>query len=166
MIKIFLELPEDMFEVEELFDLTFGPGRNTLGSYRFRDGVSPISELCFVMRDEFNVLVGAIRFWPILVGIKRSPGLLLGPLGVHPTKQGEGLGEILIRTSLKKARSLGWLWVILVGDIDYYKRFSFSKDLIDSLYYFDSSLNHRLLGYELVEGSMSNLAGSLIKFSG
>ena len=165
MISIFEELPSDFFEVEELLNLTFGPGRNALSSYRFRDGISPVSDLCFVMRDEFNVLVGIIRLWPISVGLKRHPALLLGPLGVHSTRQGEGLGEILIRTALKRAKRLGWLRVLLVGDLEYYKRFGFSKRLVDGIYMYKTSVDERLLGKELVEGSMLNLSGPIFKFS-
>ena len=164
MIEISKELPDDISEVEELLDLTFGPGRNTLSSYRFRDGVEPIKDLCLIMRDEYNVLVGSIRFWPILIGLQRSPGLLLGPLGVHLTRQGEGLGEILISTALKKAKILGWSRVLLVGDIKYYGRFGFSASLIEGIYLFEKNGNERLLGTELIDGSMLNLSGPLFKF--
>jgi len=36
----------------------------------------------------------AIRFWPVQVA--GQPVLLLGPVAVHPTRQGEGLGGFLI----------------------------------------------------------------------
>ena len=45
---------------------------------------------------------------------------------LHPTRQREGLGGVLIRESLKKAAELGWQYVILVGDAPYYRRFGFS----------------------------------------
>ena len=165
MIEIFEESVSDLSEVEGLLDLTFGPGRHALSSYRLRDGVSPVSKLCLIMRDEFNVLVGVIRFWPIFIGFQKSPGLLLGPLGIHPTRQGEGLGEILIGRAMKKAKSLGWVRVILVGDIEYYKRFGFSQNLSSSLHLSDKTSGDRLLGNELVEGSMLNLSGPLFNFS-
>ena len=164
MIEISKELPDDKLEVEELLDLTFGPGRNALSSYRFRDGVEPIKDLCLIMRDEYNVLVGSIRFWPILIGLQRSPGLLLGPLGVHSTRQGEGLGEILISTALKDAKILGWSRVVLVGDVNYYGRFGFSARLIDGIYLHEKNGDERLLGTELIKGSMLNLSGPLFKF--
>jgi len=164
MIEISKELPDDKLEVEELLDLTFGPGRNALSSYRFRDGVEPIKDLCLIMRDEYNVLVGSIRFWPILIGSQRSPGLLLGPLGVHSTRQGEGLGEILISTALKEAKTLGWLRVFLVGDVNYYGRFGFSASLIDGIFLHEKNVDERLLGTELIKGSMLNLSGPLFKF--
>ena len=164
MIEISKELPDDKLEVEELLDLTFGPGRNALSSYRFRDGVEPIKDLCLIMRDEYNVLVGSIRFWPILIGLQRSPGLLLGPLGVHSTRQGEGLGEILISTALKDAKILGWSRVVLVGDVNYYGRFGFSARLIGGIYLHEKNGDERLLGTELIKGSMLNLSGPLFKF--
>ncbi len=165
MIKIFQESPTDIVEVEELLDLTFGPGRKALSSYRFRDGVNSVSELCLIMRDEFHVLVGVIRFWPVLIGLQRSSGLLLGPLSIHPTRQGEGLGDILITTSLKKAKEKGWLRVVLVGDLAYFSRFGFSKNTVKSIYLRDNNQDERLLGNELAVGSMFNLSGPLFKFS-
>ena len=165
MIEIFEELQSDIPEVEELLDLTFGPGRNALSSYRFRTGIYPVSKLCLTMRDEYQVLVGVIRFWPILIGSKRSPGLLLGPLGIHPTRQGEGLGEVLISTGLTKAKELGWVRVVLVGDIAYYGRFGFSNSLMRGIYINDKASSERLLGAELVDGSMSSLSGPLLRFS-
>ena len=164
MIEIFKELPGDMLEVEELLDLTFGSGRNALSSYRYRDGIDPVSDLCLLMRDEYNVLVGVVRFWPVLIGSKNMPSLLLGPLGVHPTRQGEGLGEILINDALEKAKSIGWTRVILVGDLSYYQRFGFSRNATDGIYLEKNIENKRLLGAELVSGSMHKLSGPVTKW--
>ena len=164
MIEIFEELPQDAIEVEELLDLTFGPGRAALGSYRYRNKVNPISKLCLIMRDEFDVLVGVIRFWPILIGERFLPGILLGPLSIHPIRQGEGLGEILIIRALKKAKKLGWTRVLLVGELDYYQRFGFSRRVAKGIYMSDELSNKRLLGRELVSGSMQNLSGMVYSF--
>ncbi len=164
MIQIFEELPRDTAEAEELLDLTFGPGRVALGSYRFRDKVKPVPELCLVMRDEFDVLVGVIRFWPILIGEPTLPGILLGPLSIHPIRQGEGLGEILIINALKRAKKYGWSRVLLVGDIAYYQRFGFSRSFVEGIYMSDKMSNERLLGCELVSGSMMNLSGPVSRF--
>ena len=164
MIKIFQEVESDIDEIEVLLDLTFGAGRNALHSYRYRDGVNSIPELCFILRDEFDILVGIIRFWPILIGARRLPGLLLGPLGIHPTKQGEGLGELLIRKGIRRAIKIGWSRVVLVGDEAYYGRFGFSKTVIRNVYFNDNLSSERLLGQELKTGSMINVNGPLFKF--
>lgn len=125
MYQLSQETEADWWEVEALFDLCFAPGREALSSYRLRDGVPPVPELCLLARDGDAILGGAIRFWPIRVG--KSQALLLGPVAVHPTHQGEGLGGLLIRDSLAQARALGWHRILLVGDAPYYGRFGFEK---------------------------------------
>ena len=124
VLDMILETKQDWWEVEALFDLCFAPGRVALSSYRLRDNADPVFELCHIVRDKEGTLCGAIRFWPVQVS--GHPVLLLGPVAVHPTRQGEGLGEFLIRKNLKRASNLGWTHVILVGDSTYYRRFGFT----------------------------------------
>ena len=114
----------DTAEVEALYDLCFAPGREALSSYRLRDGVPPVAPLCLILRD-YGTIAAAIRHWPVRIGQK--PALLLGPVAVHPTRQGEGLGGWLILESLDRARALGWDRVMLVGDEPYYSRFGFAR---------------------------------------
>ena len=117
------ETPEDRWEVEALYDLCFAPGREALSSYRLRDGIDPVADLSLVARDENGILAGAIRYWPVRIGTAQA--LLLGPVAVHPTYQGEGLGGYLILESLERARAHGWRRAMLVGDAPYYGRFGF-----------------------------------------
>ncbi|MEL6425365.1 MAG: N-acetyltransferase [Pseudomonadota bacterium] len=124
MFRLSPEMPEDAYEVELLYDLCFAPGRTALSSYRLREG-PPVAELCTVARDEYDVMSGAIRYWPVEIGT--APALLLGPIAVHPVRQGEGLGGLLIETTLERAEALGWARVLLVGDEPYYRRFGFEK---------------------------------------
>ena len=88
MLELIRETKEDWWEVESLFDLCFAPGREALSSYRLRDDLGPISELCFLLRDETGAVVAAVRFWKVQIACK--PVLLLGPIAVHPTRQGVG----------------------------------------------------------------------------
>ena len=135
MFRILREKPDDSAEVEFLFDLAFAPGRTALSSYRLRDGVEAVADLSLVARDEYDVIGGAIRYWPVRVGEAGTPALLLGPVAVHPTRQGEGIGALLIAESLDRARERGWTRVILVGDEPYYRRFGFSRDAARGLDY-------------------------------
>tara|TARA_R110002124_G_scaffold61315_5_gene168077 strand:- start:1514 stop:2050 length:537 start_codon:yes stop_codon:yes gene_type:complete len=157
MYNITQETAADWWEVEGLFDLSFAPGREALSSYRLRDGVSPVADLCLVARDGDGVLGGAVRFWPIEIGHNCDPALLLGPIAVHPTRQGEGLGGSLIHTSLLKAKALGWERVILIGDEPYYSRFGFRK--APFLQYPPPTNPDRLLYLEVVSGGFSNTTG-------
>lgn len=119
------ETAQDRWEVEALFDHCFAPGREALSSYRLREGVAPEASLCLVARDDDGILAGAIRFWPVLAGGARA--LLLGPIAVHPTRQGEGLGAWLMGAALERAEAAGWARVLLVGDAPYYGRFGFER---------------------------------------
>ncbi|MEP3843929.1 MAG: N-acetyltransferase [Paracoccaceae bacterium] len=125
MYELRSEKPSDWWEIEALYDLCFAPGREALSSYRLRDGVPPVKKLCLVARDVDGILGGAIRFWPVNIG--QIKALLLGPVAVHPTRQGEGLGGFLIEGSLDIAQDLGWDRVVLVGDAPYYSRFGFHR---------------------------------------
>ena len=86
MLTLAEETPGDWWEVEAFYDLCFAPGREALSSYRLRDGVAPVGPLCLTLRDREGILVGAIRYWPVRVGGQEA--LLLGPVAVHPTRQG------------------------------------------------------------------------------
>ncbi len=148
------ETPGDVWEVEALYDLCFAPGREALSSYRLRDGVAPVAPLCLTLRDG-GALAGAIRFWPITVGGARA--LLLGPVAVHPTRQGEGLGGWLILDSLDRARALGWERVLLVGDAPYYSRFGFAR--LAAVEMPPPTNPERVLGLALVPGAWDDVAG-------
>jgi len=155
------ETPDDEAEVEYLFDLAFAPGRGALSSYRLRDGVAPVEEICLVARDDLGVLAGAIRYWPVWIGA--SPCLLLGPVAVHPTRQGEGLGGLLMEQSLELARGLGWSRVVLVGDAPYYRRFGF--EVAEGLEFPPPTNPQRLLCQELVAGAFDGVFGMVSKVS-
>ena len=51
MYEICPETAADEPEVEALYDLCFAPGRTALSSYRLRDGVAKVADLCLVLRD-------------------------------------------------------------------------------------------------------------------
>ena len=70
--------------------------------------------------DGEGILAGAIRYWPVKVG--GAPVALLGPVAVHPTRQGEGLAAMLLHRSLASARKRDWDRVLLVGDLPYLKQ--------------------------------------------
>ncbi|MFC7705671.1 GNAT family N-acetyltransferase [Plastorhodobacter daqingensis] len=156
------ETAEDAWDVEALYDLCFAPGREALSSYRLRDGVPRISQLCLALRDEDQVLAAAIRYWPVRVG--GAPCLLLGPVAVHPTRQGEGLGALLIHESLAEARRLGWERVLLVGDAPYYRRFGFVRR--EGVLMPPPTNPERVLGFELVSGAWAGVQGPVTRGDG
>ncbi len=162
---------EDAGAVEALFDRVFGRTRYSLSSYRLREGVPPVAELCRVACGLDGLILGAIRFWPIRVGDEGIPALLTGPVGVHPTRQGEGLGGALLRAGLNRARRLGmppeavesgsWKRVVLVGDEPYYRRFGFRRALAAFLEFPAPTDPSRVLALELEPGAMQGVSGAV-----
>ena len=152
------ETSQDWWEVEDLFDHCFAPGREALSSYRLRDGVAPVPELSLVARDDLNILAGAIRFWPVRVG--GIAALLLGPIAVHPTRQGEGLGRFLIENALDRAE--GWERAMLVGDAPYYGKFGFAK--LEDVHMPPPTNPERVLGRALSPGAWDGVSGNVTKW--
>ena len=150
------EGPDDAAEVEALYDLCFAPGREALSSYRLRRGVPPVAGLCLTLRED-GVLAAAIRHWPVRVA--DHPALLLGPVAVHPTRQGEGLGGWLITESLDRARALGWPRAMLVGDAPYYTRFGFTR--LDGVEMPPPTNPDRVLGLALTPGAWGGITGAV-----
>lgn len=161
MDRLLPETARDTAEVEALLDLAFGPGRVALSSYRLRDGIEPVPGLCLVARDDYDSLAGTIRFWPVLIGAAGAPALLLGPVAVHPTRQGEGLGALLIAESLERARAAGWTRVVLVGDAPYYQRFGFTREAARGLGFPPPINPERLLARALEPGAFEGVGGML-----
>ena len=159
MFELKRETSDDWWEVEALYDLCFAPGREALSSYRLRDGVPSVPELSLVARDLDGILAGAIRYWPIRVD--DYPALLLGPIAVHPTRQAEGLGGLLIRTSLEVAKEAGEKRVLLVGDAPYYGRFGFEK--LDGVEMPPPTNPERVLGRALQTGGWDGVRGTVTR---
>jgi predicted N-acetyltransferase YhbS len=158
-IELARETKEDWWEVEELFNHCFAPGREALSSYRLRDDIPPVSELCLVARDALNIVAGAIRFWPVMVGGKEA--LLLGPIAVHPIHQGEGLGRVLIESALDRAQ--GWDRVMLVGDAPYYSKFGFRK--LTDVTMPPPTNPERILGRALTDGAWDTVTGQVTRWA-
>ena len=107
------ERPQDGPQIEALLDRAFGPDRHARPSYRLREGVEPVRNLCFVAEDEGRI-VGTIRHWPVRIGATER-ALLLGPIAVDPVRERQGIGRRLVRTGLDRASAAGHEAVVAVG---------------------------------------------------
>jgi predicted N-acetyltransferase YhbS len=151
------ETSDDWWEIEALYDTAFAPGRGALSSYRLREEVPPVADLCRVARDADGIIGGAIRYWPVQIGTDGA--LLLGPVAVHPTAQGEGLGAALIRDTLARAAELGHARVLLVGDAPYYARFGFVR--LEGIQMPPPTNPDRVLGAALTPNAWRGVAGTV-----
>jgi putative acetyltransferase len=72
-------------------------------------------------------VVGHIALSPAVVGDDPDGWFLLGPVGVLPHLQGQGIGSALVREALRHMRDIGATGVVLVGDPGFYTRFGFAN---------------------------------------
>jgi putative acetyltransferase len=87
---------------------------------RASDAWLPTLSLVAVVADE---IVGHVVCTRAHVG--PAPALGLGPLSVHPDRQGQGVGSALMHAVLGSADALDEPVVVLLGHPDYYPRFGF-----------------------------------------
>ncbi len=162
------EAPGHLGAIETLLDLSFGPGRFAKSSYRLREGVKPLTELCAVAEID-GMIRGSIRYWPIVIeygDVKPAlPALLLGPLAVDPELRGKGVGIALMKHTLERAKQAGHQAVILVGDEPYYAKLGFSRLAAMGLEMPTPQDPNRLLGLNLVDGMLDGTAGQITRAS-
>jgi putative acetyltransferase len=83
-----------------------------------------IPELSLVA-DNGQLVVGHVMATRATVGPESSPVLGLGPLGVLPSHQRQGVGVALMEAIIAVAESMGEPMIVLLGSPAYYRRFGF-----------------------------------------
>jgi len=162
MFPILPERPADSARIEALVESCFGAERHQKTVYRFREDVAPIPELSFVVRNGREV-EGSIRFWPVVIGAREIPAVLLGPLCIAPERQGQGIGRALMRHSLYAATRLGHRICVLVGDKAYYEPFGFRNAPEAGLELPGWVDPERFQVMELMPGAMRGVTGMVAK---
>jgi len=168
-MHIRLETPRDGAGIEYLLDAAFGVDRFRKTSYRLREGVAPVADLCLVAEGDGvqgvrGELLGTLRFWPVAVdGAERV--LLLGPIAVVGDQRSAGIGSRLMTEGLARAKAAGWRAVVLVGDEPYYGRFGFSRVAAARLALPGPVDVNRLLALNLVEAALDNAVGMMTPVS-
>jgi predicted N-acetyltransferase YhbS len=128
VISIVPLVPAHQNFIDFLLDERFGPARHKRTAYRLRDGAAVLGDFSFVAMDG-DTLVGSLQCWPIRlksVGGVRLPMILLGPVAVAASREGEGIASALMRASLAALDAADSAPVLLIGDAPFYGRFGFS----------------------------------------
>ncbi len=157
MIHFDTERPAEAAAREALLDRVMGRERTFKPSERLRRGRRPAEGLALVARDAAGDLVGTVRLWHVKAG--DTPALLLGPLAVDATAQGEGVGANLMRLAIARASTIGHTGIILVGDPEYYERFGFSAERTSGLVMPAPVQRRRFLGLELKAEGLAEGSG-------
>jgi len=130
LIKILPYCAAQLPAIESLLDARFGPARHNRTAYRLRDGVDVLPALSFIAMDG-NALVGSVQCWPLAItGLdgRRLPLVLLGPVAVAASHEGQGVGSALMQAALAAADAAAAPPILLIGDAPYYGRFGFAAD--------------------------------------
>jgi predicted N-acetyltransferase YhbS len=158
-LTIIPEPPGIDAELEPLLDACFGADRRqTKTSYVLRQGVARTPELSFAVFDGPKLL-GSIRFWPVAIGARKTPAILLGPLAVEPARRGEGIGRALVKHGMDVARKSDHRICVLVGDRPYYEPFGFKSAPAAELELPGPVDPARFLVAELAPGALKGVSG-------
>ena len=163
MPSIRTERPQDGPLIESLLDRAFGADRHSRPSYRLREGLQPVHDLCFVAEVGGRIL-GTIRHWRVRIG-DGELALLLGPIAVDPAHERLGIGGLLVRTALDRAAAEGHTAVVAVGTPSFLGRFGFASAARYGIALPNLDDPRRLLALELVPGALDGVSGAVARLS-
>lgn len=85
---------------------------------------------CSLMAVDGDAAIGNVILSPMTAELdgRLVRAVALGPIGVLPERQGQGIGGALIRAAIEWARAQGFAIMFLLGEPDYYSRFGFSAE--------------------------------------
>jgi putative acetyltransferase len=88
-------------------------------------------------------------------------GAGLAPLAVRPTFQRRGIGGVLARAALERAREAGYGFVVLLGDPHYYRRFGFRAGSTLGLACEFAAPEEAFMAIELAPGALAGVTGTV-----
>lgn len=120
---------EDIKAIEKLTKAAFQNAEHTSHTEHFivnslrNHGQLTIS----LVAVEDSSIIGHIAISPVEISSGEIGWYGLGPISVHPDKQGYGIGSLLMKESLEKLKQFGAQGCVLLGDPRYYSRFGFKN---------------------------------------
>mgnify|MGYP000805069706 CR=1 FL=1 len=92
--------------------------------------------------------------------------MTFGPVSVAPAFQKPGLGSLLLREAIKRAKALGVGALCITGDVAFYRRFGFTYAGEFSIRYRDADPNDTVVPYFLVKelqpGFLTGVRGTYV----
>lgn len=156
------DYPETENVTREAFWDVYKPGCDEhLVLHNLRLSTAFIPELDFVACNNGKV-IGNIVYSKAVVkdGDKKAEVLCMGPLCVLPEYQKKGIGSLLLKTSIRKAASLGFRAVIIYGNPAYYHRFGFTSAEAFGIKTKEGLNFDAFMALELFKGALEGITGS------
>lgn len=125
MVDIEPARSSDTDAIERVLRAAFEDGIEAELDAVLREG-GDLREGCSMVARDGEDVVGYVAISDAeLVGVPDAAIAVLGPVGVRPDRQREGIGTALIRESLRACTRTGCDAVVLEGDPDFYSQFGF-----------------------------------------
>jgi putative acetyltransferase len=121
LVEIREERPDDVAAVRDLNRRAFGQDQESNIIDALRANGAALLSLVATVNDR---VVGHIMYSPLSIG-GNVKGAALGPMGVLPEYQRQGIGGKLIEAGNRKLKDADCPFIIVVGHADYYARFGF-----------------------------------------
>jgi len=107
-------------------------------------------------------IVGHVLLSPVTLDGRDAPrGLGLAPLAVLPEHQRRGVGTRLVEVALRRARLLGYAYVVVLGDPAYYARFDFTPASGFGLRYPKADHEPAFAALELLPNALQHASGEV-----
>lgn len=165
-ISIRLEEEKDYRKVEyltrEAFWNVYKPGCDEhLIVHKIRKVPVFVQELSLVAYDNDKIVGNIIYSKANIINDKNNEFevLCLGPIGVLPSYQGQGIGSCLMNYSIEKAKQLGYKAIILFGNQNYYHRFGFMNAQKYAIQTSSGENFEEFMALELYDGALNGISG-------
>ena len=154
---IFEDSAENALDVRVLYEEAFGRPDEAAMVRLVQD--SRASTISLVAASNL-VIVGHVLLSPVTIdGGDERRGLGLAPMAVKPEQQRKGIGGALIREALRRARMLGYGFVVVLGWPEYYPRFGFVPASRFGLRYEPGAPDEAFMALQLREGALAGCSG-------
>lgn len=164
-VEIRMETEDDWYNVELMTQHAFW-NKHHLGCdehylvHKLRKHKDYLPELSRIAVKDGKV-IGCIMYSKakIVDGVDNHEIITFGPLCVEPKWQGSGVGELLLRETMKLATNKGYKGIVIFGEPDYYPRIEFKTCDNFNITTADGKNFDAFMGIELAEDSMKDIKG-------
>ncbi|MCD2346716.1 GNAT family N-acetyltransferase [Clostridium guangxiense] len=168
-IEVRMETTEDWYNVELMVQHAFW-NKHHLGCdehylvHKLRQDKDYLPELSRIAVKDGEV-IGCIMYSKAQVadGTDIHKIITFGPLCVAPKWQGCGVGELLLRKTMKLAVNKGYKGIVIFGEPDYYPRIGFKTCDNFNITTADGKNFDAFMGFELAKGSMKHIKGKFFE---